>query len=111
MGDFAAIGYNGQPLRPTFRGVRPPLPVLVDLGVLFPRSPHRTGRYHPQGMQMDKVVPAALSCWGLCEQGEWWGLVSYEISYGAHRKAVTHWVPAWILRPATTHLASAPTIR
>ncbi len=100
MGDLAAIGYHGQPLRPPFRPVRPPLPVLVDLGVLFPRRPHRTGRYHPQGLQMDKVVAATLSCWGLCEQGEWWGLVTYDIAYGAERRAVTHWVPAWLLRRA-----------
>lgn len=98
MGDMAAIGYNGQPLRPPFRAVRPPLPVLVDLTVLFPRQPHRTGRYHPQGLQMDQVVRGTLTCWGLCEQGQWWGLVTYAISYGPHHKPVTHWVPAWILR-------------
>lgn len=100
MGDLAAIGYNGRPLRPPFRPVRPPLPVLVDLGVLFPRRPHRSGRYHPGGLQTDKVVAATLSCWGLCEQGEWWGLVTYEIAYGARRTRVTHWVPAWLLRRA-----------
>jgi hypothetical protein len=100
VGDLAAIGYNGQPLRPPFRPVRPPLPVLVDLGVLFPRRPHRTGRYHPHGLQLDKVVAAMLSCWGLCEQGEWWGLVTYDITYGTDSRAVTHWVPAWLLRRA-----------
>ena len=60
--------------------------------------PHRTGRYHPHGLQMHKVVEARLSCWGLCEQGDWWGLVTYEIAYGAKQKTVTHWVPAWTLR-------------
>lgn len=98
MGDLATIGYNGQPVRPPFRWVRPPLPVLIDLAVVFPRQPHRSGRYHPHGLQMDKVVAGTLSCWGLCEQGEWWGLVTYAITYGARRKAVTHWVPAWTLR-------------
>lgn len=97
---LAAIGYNGQPLRPPFRPVRPPQAVLVDLTTLFPRRPHRRGGYHPHGLQMDKVVAGRLSCWGLCEQGEWWGLVTYEISYGPRRRAVTHWVPAWTLRPA-----------
>ena len=99
MGELTSIGYNGQPLRPPFRSVHPPLPVLVDLTVLFPRQPHRTGRYHPHGLQMHKVVKGALSCWGLCEQGDWWGLVTYEIAYGPKRKAVTHWVPAWTLKP------------
>lgn len=100
MGDLAAIGYHGQPLRPPFRPVRPALPVLVDLGAVFARRPHRTGRYHPRGMQLDKIVLGALTCWGLCEQGEWWGLVTYEIAYGAQRRPVTHWVPAWTLRRA-----------
>ena len=97
--DLATIGYHGQPVPPPFRPVRPPLPVLVDLTVLFPRRPHRNGRYHPHGLQMDRVVAGALTCWGLCEQGEWWGLVSYPIVYGTHRRTVTHWVPAWVLRP------------
>ncbi|WP_396925401.1 hypothetical protein [Mycolicibacterium sp.] len=98
MGDLTSIGYNGQPLRPPFRPVYPPEPVLVDLTVLFPREPHRTGRYHPHGLQMHKVVKGTLSCWGLCEQGDWWGLVTYDIAYGPKRKAVTHWVPAWTMR-------------
>lgn len=96
---LASIGYHGQPVQPPFRPVRPPLPVVVDLTVLFPRRPHRNGRYHPHGLQMDRVVTGALTCWGLCEQGEWWGLVSYPIAYGTHRRTVTHWVPAWVLRP------------
>jgi hypothetical protein len=98
VGKLPSIGYNGQPLRDPVRLVRPPIPVLIDLTVLFPREPHRDGRYHPHGLQMHKVVEGRLSCWGICEQGDWWGLVTYEIVYGAKRKAVTHWVPAWILR-------------
>ena len=92
------IAVNGQPVREPFRSVRPPVPVLVDLTVLFPREPHRNGRYHPHGLQMHKVVEGRLSCWGICEQGDWWGLVTYEIAYGSRRREVTHWVPAWILR-------------
>lgn len=95
--DLTSIGYNGQPVRPPFRPVHPPVPVLVDLTILFPRPPHRHGRYNPHGLQMDKVVPGTLTCWGLCEQGEWWGLVTYEICYGTQRRPVTHWVPAWTL--------------
>jgi hypothetical protein len=95
-----SIGYSGQPVREPFRPVRPPVRVLVDLTALFPRQPHRTGRYHPQGLQLHKVVEGRLNCWGICEQGDWWGLVTYEIAYGSRCKAVTHWVPAWVLRRA-----------
>ena len=98
MGDLASIGYNGQPVRPPLRPLRPPVPVLVDLTVLFPRQPHRVGRYHPYGLQMHRVVAGWLRCWGLSEQGVWWGLVSYDVVYGSDRRAVTHWVPAWTLR-------------
>ena len=98
VSELQAIGYGGQPVPATFRAVRPPKAVLVDLVALFPREPHRGGRYHPLGLQMHKVVVGELSCWGICEQGQWWGLVSYPISYGTQRKTVTHWVPAWLLR-------------
>lgn len=98
VGKLSSIGYNGQPLRDPFRPVTPPVTVLVDLTMLFPRQPHRDGRYHPHGLQMHKVVEGQLSCWGICEQGDWWGLVTYQISYGSHHKSVTHWVPAWTLK-------------
>jgi hypothetical protein len=98
VGDLASIGYNGQAARNPFRVVRPPIAVLIDLTVLFPRQPHRSGRYHANGLQLHKVVEGRLTCWGICEQGDWWGLVTYPIAYGSKRKDVTHWVPAWILR-------------
>lgn len=98
MGRLASIGYNGQPLPGPFRPVRPPVAVLIDLTVLFPREPHRSGRYHPNGLQLHKVVEGQLSCWGICEQGDWWGLVTYPVDFGARHKTVTHWVPAWTLR-------------
>jgi hypothetical protein len=97
MGQLASIGYNGQPVRSPFRVVRPPIAVLVDLTVLFPREPHRSGRYQPNGLQLHKVVEGRLSCWGLCEQGDWWGLVTYPIAFGSKQKSVTHWIPAWTL--------------
>lgn len=99
MADMQPIGWGGQPVRDPFRAVRPPVAVLVDLTVLFPRRPHRAGRYHPNGLQLHKVVEGRLSCWGICEQGDWWGLVTYDIAYGSRRRAVTHWVPAFVLRP------------
>jgi hypothetical protein len=98
MGPLASIGYNGQPVRNPFRVVRPAIAVLVDLTVLFPREPHRSGHYQPNGLQLHKVVEGRLSCWALCEQGDWWGLVTYPVAYGSKRRTVTHWVPAWTLR-------------
>ena len=47
------IGYGGQPLPKVFRPVHPATPVLIDLVALFPREPHGTGRYHPNGLQME----------------------------------------------------------
>jgi hypothetical protein len=37
-------------------------------------------------MQLHKVVEGRLTCWGICEQGDWWGLVTYPIAYGSKRK-------------------------
>lgn len=91
-------GFSGRPVKPAFRPVDPPVPVLVDLATLFPRQPHRIGGYHPGGLQMTGVVDGRLTCWGICEQNFWWGLVTYEIAYGTNRKAVTHWIPAWLLK-------------
>ena len=55
MAPLGSIGYNGQPVRNPFRVVRPPITVLIDLTVLFPREPHRTGRYQANGLQLHKV--------------------------------------------------------
>ena len=101
MGELQSIGYNGQPVQQAFRPVDPPVTVLVDLAALFPREPHRAGGYNPAGLQMHSVVDGRLTCWGICEQGFWWGLVTYEIVYGARRKSVTHWIPAWMLKRKT----------
>jgi hypothetical protein len=91
VGELQSIGYNGQPVQQAFRRVDPPVTVLVDLAALFPREPHRAGGYNPVGLQMYSVVEGRLTCWGICEQGDWWGLVTYEIAYGTRRKSVTHW--------------------
>lgn len=98
MGELQSIGYHGQPVQQAFRRVEPPVAVLVDLAAVFPREPHRAGGYNPTGLQMHAVVEGTLSCWGLCEQGYWWGLVTYDIAYGAKRKSVTHWIPSWTLK-------------
>ncbi|ORB26687.1 hypothetical protein [Mycolicibacterium parafortuitum] len=92
------IGHGGQPLRTVFRRVHPARTVLIDLVALFPREPHCDGRYHPKGLQMDVIVEGTLTCWGLSEQGRWWGLVTYPIRHGGEKDRVTHWVPASVLR-------------
>jgi hypothetical protein len=92
------IGYGGQPVPTVFRRITPPLAVLVDLVAMFPREPHCTGRYHPNGLQMDSVVEGRLTCWGLGEHGGWWGLVTYRIRHGTQKQTVTHWAPAWVLK-------------
>jgi hypothetical protein len=101
MSELQRIGYGGQPVPEVFRSVRPPQTVLVDLASLFPREPHSSGHYHPFGLQMHKVVEGQLTCWGICEQGQWWGLVTYPITYGPKEKSVTHWIPAWLLQRKT----------
>jgi hypothetical protein len=98
VGELQSIGYHGQPVQQAFRRVDPPVVVLIDLAAVFPREPHRAGGYQPAGLQMHSIVEGLLSCWGLCEQGFWWGLVTYDIAYGANRKAVTHWIPSWTLK-------------
>lgn len=97
--DLQWIGYCGQPTREVFRRVDPPRTVLVDLAALFPRQPHASGRFSPKGLHMHGIVEGKLTCWGLCEQGYWWGWVTYPITFGAEAKPVTHWIPAWMLKP------------
>lgn len=92
------IGHGGQPQPTVFRRVHPPVAVLVDLVAMFPREPHGEGRYHPHGLQMNTVVDGRLTCWGLGEQGGWWGLVTYAVSFGGDKQTVTHWAPAWVLK-------------
>jgi hypothetical protein len=93
-----SIGYNGQPSRDPFRRVDPPIIVLIDLTTLFPNQPHRTGRYTPNGLQMHKVVEGRLTWWALCEQGGWYGRVTYDVVHGSKKDTVTHWVPGWVLK-------------
>ncbi|MUL68313.1 hypothetical protein BOO86_27850 [Mycobacterium sp. CBMA 234] len=95
--DLPAITYTGRPTRSVFRRVDPPQTVVVDLGVLFPRQPFYEGRYNPDGLQMRARAHGQLTCWGMCRDGMWWGLVTYPIEFGEKCRTVTHWIPAWIL--------------
>lgn len=94
-----SVGYGDQPVPDPFRMVHPPVTVVVDLATLFPRQPHHGGSgYQPGGLQIHGVVDGQLTCWGSCEHGHWWGLVSYAIAFGARSRTVTHWIPAWMLQ-------------
>lgn len=96
--DLPAIVDTGRPVRPVFRRVDPPQAVIVDLGVLFQHQPFHEGRWHPNGLQMRARADGRLTCWGLCQDGMWWGLVTYPIRFGEKQRTVTHWIPAWMLK-------------
>jgi hypothetical protein len=71
----------------------------VDLATLFPRQRHRTDRYHPFGVVDDKVVEGPPALLGNLRAGPLVGrLVTYPIAYGSEQKAVTYWIPAWVLK-------------
>ncbi|WP_076480737.1 hypothetical protein [Williamsia sterculiae] len=91
-------GDLGQPRRKVFYKVGHKA-VLIDLGALYPRVAHHSGRYHPKGLQVDKVVTGVLTGWHLSEWGHWYGRVTYTVAAGVWEEQVTHWVPAWVLRP------------
>ncbi|MFW0786065.1 hypothetical protein AAFP35_16245 [Gordonia sp. CPCC 206044] len=94
-------GDSGRPRRRAFvpAGHRA---VLIDLGALFPSAPHFSGTYHPDGLQIRSVRLGVLTEWGIDEWGAWFGKVSYTVVAKGREEKVTHWVPAWALRPADT---------
>lgn len=92
-------GDSGQPRGPAFVPVGHRA-VLVDLNALYPQTPHFSGIYHPDGLQIRSVHLGVLTEWGRSEWGEWYGKVTYTIIAKGRAEQVTHWVPAWALRPA-----------
>lgn len=101
MGMRAIGGDSGQPRGPAFLRVGHRA-VLIDLAALFPQAPHHAGNYQPDGLQIRTVVLGVLTEWGRGEWGDWYGKVTYPIAARDRREEVTHWVPAWALRPAPT---------
>ena len=63
-----------------------------------PRQLVGTAGYLSEWEVRGTVVEGRLTCWAICEQGHWWGLVTYAIAYGPRRRSVTHWIPAWVLK-------------
>ncbi|NDZ93608.1 hypothetical protein G3I13_23900 [Streptomyces sp. SID6673] len=94
-------GDSGQPRRPVYFPVGHKA-VLVDLNALYPQTPHYTGEYFPDGLQIRSVHLGVLTAWARSEWGEWYGKVSYTIAAKDREEKVTHWVPGWALRPADT---------
>lgn len=99
MGMKRIGGDSGQPRRPSFVKVGH-RSVLIDLNALYPPTPHHTGTYHPDGLQVRKITLGVLTEWGVTEWGEWYGKVTYSVSARHREESVTHWVPGWALRPA-----------
>ena len=100
-GRLQAIRHTGRPQGPRWRHVLPPLRVAVDLGALFALPPHHAGSPVPDGLALRGVVTARLSAWARSEQGDWFALVAYDAAAadGSSRAAVSHWVPAHVVRP------------
>lgn len=92
-------GDSGQPRGPAFVRVGHRA-VLIDLASLFPQPPHHDGVYQPDGLQIRTVTLGVLTEWGRGEWGDWYGRVTYSVTARGRREEVTHWVPAWALRPA-----------
>lgn len=56
-----------------------PLPVLVDLGAFYPLAPFPGDDPVQDGLRLRRVVLGRLSIWALSEDGEWLGLVAYDV--------------------------------
>ncbi|WP_059035422.1 hypothetical protein [Gordonia desulfuricans] len=91
-------GDSGRPHRPAFVRVGHRA-VQIDLNALYPQTPHHSGTYHPDGLQVRKIVTGVLTEWALSEWGEWYGKVTYTLTARDRQESVTHWVPGWALKP------------
>ncbi|GAB2921446.1 hypothetical protein GCM10027047_18540 [Rhodococcus aerolatus] len=100
-GRLQAIRDTGRPRGPRWRHVLPPVRVAVDLGAVFALPPHHSGTSVPDGLALRGVVTARLSAWARSAQGDWFALVAYDAAAadGSTRAAVSHWVPAHVVRP------------
>jgi hypothetical protein len=102
VGGLKAIVETGKP-----RKAHPsvyldePLPVLVDLGAFYPLPPFRNAAPVADGLGLRRVVAGRLSIWALSADGEWLGLVAYDVA-GADDcglpQRVSHWLPARVLK-------------
>ena len=103
VGPLKAIVETGKPHKahPSVH-LDEPLPVLVDLGAFYPLAPFHSADPVEGGLRLRRVVPGRLSIWALSEDGEWLGLVAYDVrgaDDGGLPQRVSHWLPARVLKP------------
>ena len=79
-----------------------PLAVLVDLGAVFPLPPFYSAAHVEGGLRLRGVVEGRLTVWALSHEGDWLGLVAYDVGNsdeGGLPQRVSHWLPARVLKP------------
>lgn len=81
---------------------RPPVPVRVDLSVVF-AVPAMAGVELADGWDMEATVEGDLVAWRRDTGGRWWGevrlCVQRGVNPGAGRVPYTWWVPAHAVSP------------
>lgn len=97
--DMPAVGPDARPpQRQIYRDVQP-VTVLVDLRALFRPAAFSNRVPEPHGLQVGRIVTGTLTAWSIAEGGDWFGRVTYMVITGHRHEEVTHWVPAWAIRP------------
>lgn len=60
--------------------------VRVQLDVLYPRQPDAPRNVVPEGLDATGTVPGRLTGWLRTVDGDWFGVVNFEIPYADGRK-------------------------
>lgn len=83
----------------------PPSGAWVDLGALYRRAPHAPRHVVPDGLDLEGRVPGALRSWVRSVNGDWLGVVTFEIRYADGRRhnylLSNQLVPAYALTKRT----------
>lgn len=78
-------------------------PIWVLLDALFSRDPNTPMHTVPDGLDMQGQVKGQLSGWFRSSRGDWFAVVSYDISYADGRRAAVRvrdqLVPVHAVRP------------
>lgn len=80
------------------RPVKPPLPVWVDLGVVYP-LPERPTHALADGVDLQATVAGELQMWNRTTTGYWIGWVEFRISTGSGSAPASQWIMASALSP------------
>jgi hypothetical protein len=96
MFDYVDQG-ESHPSLQEIRALRPPKPVWVDLGRVYPFG--KPVGVFPNGLDLQSAVPGMLQQWHRTTTGHWAGWVRYKLGgdYGGQRAA--HRVGAYVLDP------------